>query len=99
MSGPAGVLVYHQRAGIKGCHCGWAVPGASHPEHLIDVLREAGWMVVRAEPDGTATVREWSLHDWRLGAREAMNNEQMARRLVRNYEKVQHRTVGPWRDA
>ena len=49
VSGPADVLVYHQRAGIKGCHCGWAVLGASHPEHLIDVLRDAGWVVVRAE--------------------------------------------------
>lgn len=33
-------LVYHQRTGIKGCHCGWAKPGASHPEHVADVYEE-----------------------------------------------------------
>lgn len=30
------VLVYHQRKDISGCICGWAVLGASHPNHVLD---------------------------------------------------------------
>lgn len=35
------VLVYHQRTSIRGCRCGWAVLGASHPEHVADIYEEA----------------------------------------------------------
>jgi hypothetical protein len=35
------VLVYHGRTSIKGCHCGWAKPGASHPEHVADIYEES----------------------------------------------------------
>lgn len=31
------VLVYHWRTETSGCGCGWAVLGASHPEHVADV--------------------------------------------------------------
>lgn len=30
------VLVYHQRTDTSGCHCGWAVLGASYAEHVAD---------------------------------------------------------------
>ena len=30
------VLVYHQPTSTSGCICGWAVLGASHPEHVVD---------------------------------------------------------------
>lgn len=30
------VLIYHQRKDITSCTCGWAVLGASHPEHVAD---------------------------------------------------------------
>jgi hypothetical protein len=35
------VLVHHQRADVSGCICGWAVLGASHPEHVADVYEVA----------------------------------------------------------
>lgn len=35
------VLVYHQRTDTSGCHCGWALLGASHPEHVADVYEQA----------------------------------------------------------
>jgi hypothetical protein len=35
------VLVYHQRANIGACGCGWSVPGASHAEHIADVYEQA----------------------------------------------------------
>ncbi len=31
------VLVYHQATRTSGCHCGWAVLGASHAEHVADI--------------------------------------------------------------
>lgn len=31
------VLIYHQPTSVSGCICGWAVLGASHPEHVADV--------------------------------------------------------------
>lgn len=31
------VLVYHYRAGIEGCGCGWAELGRSWPAHIADV--------------------------------------------------------------
>lgn len=34
------VLIYHTRNGIRGCRCGWAVPGASFPEHVANVYEE-----------------------------------------------------------
>lgn len=30
-------LIYHQRADISGCCCGWAVLGRSFAEHVADV--------------------------------------------------------------
>lgn len=35
------VLVYHWRDEIRGCGCGWAVLGASWPEHVVDVFEES----------------------------------------------------------
>ena len=47
---PDTVLVYHQRVDNGGgCHCGGLGLGESHAKHLIDVLREAGWVVARAD--------------------------------------------------
>lgn len=34
------VLTYHQRRTIKGCMCGWARLGESHPDHVADVYEE-----------------------------------------------------------
>lgn len=31
------VLIYHQATEDSGCHCGWAVVGASHAGHVADV--------------------------------------------------------------
>jgi hypothetical protein len=35
------VLVHHQRTSSRGCHCGWDVLGASHPEHVADAYEQA----------------------------------------------------------
>lgn len=35
------VLVYHTRAGIRGCKCGWAEPGRSWPEHVATIYEES----------------------------------------------------------
>lgn len=35
------VLIYHYRNGIEGCGCGWAVLGASWPEHVATVYEES----------------------------------------------------------
>ncbi len=35
------VLVYHQRTNTSGCHCGWAVLGASYADHVVDVYEES----------------------------------------------------------
>lgn len=35
------VLVYHQHTNTSGCICGWAVLGASHPEHVADVYEQS----------------------------------------------------------
>lgn len=35
------VLVYHQHTNTSGCICGWAVLGASHPEHVADAYEQA----------------------------------------------------------
>lgn len=37
------VLVYHWAISTSGCGCGWAVLGASWPEHVADVF-EASWL-------------------------------------------------------
>jgi hypothetical protein len=34
-------LIYHQATSTSGCHCGWAVLGASHAEHVADVYEAA----------------------------------------------------------
>lgn len=34
------VLIYHQRTDTSGCHCGWAVLGASYAEHVADIYEE-----------------------------------------------------------
>ena len=34
-------LVYHQRASIETCTCGWSVLGASHAEHVADIFEES----------------------------------------------------------
>lgn len=34
------VLIAHQRAGIKGCTCGWAEPGRLHSRHVAGKLAE-----------------------------------------------------------
>ncbi len=41
------VLVAHQRQTSAACLCGWSVLGASHPEHVADVILwegEPGWL-------------------------------------------------------
>lgn len=35
------ILIYHQRTDTSGCHCGWAVLGASYAEHVADVYEAA----------------------------------------------------------
>ena len=35
------VLIYHQQTRTSGCHCGWAVLGASWAEHVADVFEES----------------------------------------------------------
>lgn len=35
------VIIHHARTSIEGCHCGWAVLGASHAEHVADVYEQA----------------------------------------------------------
>jgi len=35
------VLIYHQPMKDNSCLCGWAVLGASHPEHVLDVYEIA----------------------------------------------------------
>lgn len=35
------VLVYHQATATSGCHCGWAVLGASFAEHVADMYEFA----------------------------------------------------------
>lgn len=34
-------LVYHWQTNSSGCGCGWAVLGASWPEHVADVFEES----------------------------------------------------------
>lgn len=38
----AGLLIFHRRTDIRGCHCGWAELGRSHAEHVAKELRNAG---------------------------------------------------------
>lgn len=35
------VLVHHWPTRTNGCECGWAVLGASFPEHVADVYEDA----------------------------------------------------------
>jgi hypothetical protein len=35
------VMTYHQAKEDSSCICGWAVLGASHPEHVVDVYELA----------------------------------------------------------
>ena len=35
------VLVYHWATSTSGCGCGWAILGASWPEHVADVFQES----------------------------------------------------------
>lgn len=42
------VLIYHWCTGTSGCGCGWAVLGASWPEHVADVFQES-WAVRASE--------------------------------------------------
>jgi hypothetical protein len=35
------VLVYHYRASIKGCGCGWAELGRSWAEHVAEVYEQS----------------------------------------------------------
>lgn len=41
------VLINHQRTSIRGCGCGWAELGKSHPAHVLAELRRAGLRLVR----------------------------------------------------
>jgi hypothetical protein len=34
-------LIYHQRADIDHCGCGWSKLGESHAEHVADVFEES----------------------------------------------------------
>lgn len=43
------LLVAHQRFDIRGCLCGWAELGKSHPRHQVSVLRDAGLLKDSAE--------------------------------------------------
>ncbi|MDQ1738089.1 MAG: hypothetical protein QOH56_4340 [Pseudonocardiales bacterium] len=49
-------LIYHWRKDIRGCGCGWAALGASHPEHVVDVYEESVAFTPRGgqhgNPDG-----------------------------------------------
>ncbi len=38
---PSEVLVYHYRKDSATCGCGWGVLGASHAEHVADVVEES----------------------------------------------------------
>lgn len=33
------VLINHQRASIRACHCGWDALGKSHAEHIADMVQ------------------------------------------------------------
>lgn len=46
------VLVYHYRAGIKGCGCGWSELGCSWPAHVADVYEQS---VLACSPEGGET--------------------------------------------
>lgn len=35
------VLIYHAPTATSGCHCGWAVLGASYPDHVADVYEQS----------------------------------------------------------
>jgi hypothetical protein len=48
------ILIYHQRLDIKGCLCGWADLGKSHPGHQVAKLREAG-LLAQDKTDSTPT--------------------------------------------
>lgn len=48
------VLVYHWPTQSSGCWCGWAVLGASFPEHVADVYEAS----VTAR-DEVASMFEW----------------------------------------
>ncbi len=53
------VLVAHQRYSIEGCLCGWAVLGASHPGHQVEMLRAAGLIVDMEPAPGDSSWLEW----------------------------------------
>lgn len=42
------VLIYHAPTATSGCHCGWAVLGASYPDHVADVYEQS--VTAREEP-------------------------------------------------
>ncbi len=44
----AALLVEHARYDIRGCHCGWAELGQSHPEHVATELDAAGLLATGA---------------------------------------------------
>lgn len=48
------VVAHHNRAGIKGCACGWAELGKSHPLHVLAELEKADLAVIR-RPVGEAS--------------------------------------------
>lgn len=35
------VLVYHYRADISSCGCGWSELGKSHPRHVVQVFEDS----------------------------------------------------------
>lgn len=42
-------LIYHQRTDTSGCHCGWAVLGASYAEHVANVYEAAAATTVNRQ--------------------------------------------------
>lgn len=50
------VLVYHWPTNTSGCSCGWAVLGASFPEHVADVYEQS--VAARAALSDTEAPKE-----------------------------------------
>ncbi len=47
------ILIAHQRKNSLACFCGYAKLGASHPGHVVEMLRNAG-VLLPADAEVTA---------------------------------------------
>lgn len=52
------VLIYHARTDTSGCHCGWAVLGASYADHVADVYEQS----VAARDSGESAVKPLAVY-------------------------------------